>query len=86
MDDALRTHLDELEQLIHDAKADGTISDDERAEIAALVERVRDDIAAESHQGIGDQLEAAAVRFEGDHPTVAGVIRSVVRTLTGYGM
>ena len=87
MDDALATHLEQLEALIHAARADGEISDDERAEIAALVERVRDDIAAErGDDGLADQLEASAVRFESEHPTVASVLRSVVHTLTGYGM
>ena len=88
MDDALGNHLTELEELIHQARADGEISDDERGEIAALVERVRDDIAAEDGDGgdLADQLERAAVRFEGDHPTIANVIRSAVHTLTGFGM
>jgi hypothetical protein len=35
---------------------------------------------------LAQQLEESAVRFEGDHPTIAAAIRSAVQTLTGYGI
>ncbi len=88
MDDQLRTHLDELEAKIAAAQADGHIDDAEREELRGLVERVRQDLrdADADTEGMADQLEEAAVRFESDHPTLAAVIRSAVQTLTGYGI
>ena len=49
---------------------------------------MRTDIGADGadHEGLAEQLEESAVRFESDHPTVAAVIRSAVHTLTGYGI
>lgn len=88
MDDKLRTHLDELEAKIAEARADGHIDETERDELRVLIERVRTDLGSgeADHEGIAEQLEESAVRFESDHPTVAAVIRSAVHTLTGYGM
>ena len=55
---------------------------------AILLERVRNDLGAgqADREGLAEQLEESAVRFEADHPTVAAVIRSAVHTLTGYGI
>ena len=86
MDDQLRRHLDELEATIAAARADGHLDDDERAHLRELVDRVRADLAAEDRGGVAQQLEESAVRFEGDHPTIAAAIRSAVHTLTGYGI
>lgn len=84
MDDKLRTHLDQLEAAI----ADGRIDPAERERLRALLAQVRTDLAAEGadREGLAEQLEESAVRFESDHPTVAAVIRSAVHTLTGYGI
>lgn len=87
MDDKLRSHLDELEAKIAAAKADGHLDDAERDELRELVARVRRELDEESdHEGVAEQLEDAAVRFEAGHPTLAGVIRAAVDTLTGYGI
>ena len=88
MDDQLRHNLDELEATIAAAQADGQIDDEERAQLRELLERVRGDLddAEEERGGLAQQLEESAVRFEGDHPTIAAAIRSAVHTLTGYGI
>jgi len=88
MDDQLRSHLDQLEATIAAARADGHLDDDERAQLRALLERVRADLGegGGDRAGIAQQLEESAVRFEGDHPTIAAAIRSAVQTLTGYGI
>lgn len=88
MDDQLRHHLDELEAAIAAARADGAIDDDERAQLRDLLEQVRADLgeAEDDRSGLTQQLEESAVRFEGDHPTLAAAIRSAVQTLTGYGI
>ncbi len=89
MDDKLRAVLGELQTAIDRSEADGVIDEDERAELRSLVERI-DTLLAEpgsdDHDGITEQLEESAIRFEGNHPTVAAVLRSVVDTLTGYGI
>lgn len=87
MDDKLRAHLDELEAKIADARADDHLDDAERAELRELVDRVRRELGeGQDREGLAEQLEESAVRFESDHPTLAAVIRSAVQTLTGYGI
>ena len=88
MDDKLRAHLDELEAKIADARADDHLDDAERAELRELVDRVRRELGGEGQdrEGLAEQLEESAVRFESGHPTLAAVIRSAVQTLTGYGI
>jgi uncharacterized membrane protein YebE (DUF533 family) len=88
MDDQLRAHLDELEAAIGDARADDRIDEAERVRLRELLDRVRTDLGAddEERNGIAEQLEESAVRFEADHPTIAAAIRSAVHTLTGYGI
>lgn len=87
MEDKLRSHLDELEAKIADARADGQLDEAERAELRELVDRVRKELQSEpDREGLAEQLEESAVRFESDHPTLAAVIRSAVQTLTGYGI
>ena len=89
MDDKLRAVFDELQSAISRSEADGVIDDDERAELRSLVERIDallDEPGSDDHEGITEQLEESAIRFEGNHPTVAAVLRSIVDTLTGYGI
>lgn len=88
MEDALTTHLAELEEMIHRAKEDGEIDSSERADLAALVERVRDDLtAAESdHESVNERLTDAAVKFESEHPTMATALRSVSNALSALGL
>lgn len=88
MDDHLRRLLNELHETIQRSQADGTIDAEEREELRDLIGSVEQALAApeEDHDNVMDDLEAAAVRFEGRHPTVAAVIRSAVDTLTGYGI
>ena len=88
MDEKLRSLLDELQTSIQRSEADGTIDEDERAELRELVHRLDAQLGeAEGEQdGLTESLEEAAIRFEGRHPTVAAAIRSAVHTLTGYGI
>lgn len=87
MDDKLRAVLDELQATIRRAESDDVIDDDERTELRSLAERLEALLAEEREQeGLVDHLEESAIRFEGNHPTIAAAIRSAVHTLTGYGM
>lgn len=87
MDEQLRNALDEIQSAIRRFEADGVIDDDERAQLRTLADKLGNalDDPAE-HDGLTDHLDEAAIRFEGNHPTVAAVIRSAVDTLTGLGM
>ena len=88
MDEKLRSLLDELQASIARSEADGTIDDDERAELRDLVQRLDAQLGEPegAHDGLTESLEEAAIRFEGRHPTVAAAFRSAVHTLTGYGI
>ena len=87
MDDNLRSVLEELKATIVRSEADGVIDDDEREELRALSDKLDALLGeTEDNDGLVDQLEESAIRFEGNHPTVAAVIRSAIDTLTGYGM
>ncbi len=89
MDDKLRSVFDELKSAIARSEADGVIDDQERAELRSLVQRIDSLLekpGSGDHEGVTEQLEESAIRFEGNHPTVAAVLRSVVDTLTGYGI
>lgn len=87
MDEKLRNALDEIQAAIRRFEADGVIDDDERAQLRELTDRLGNALDdPDEHDGLTDQLEESAIRFEGKHPTVAAVIRSAVDTLTGLGM
>lgn len=87
MDDQLKAAIDELQAAIARSEADGVIADDERAELRDLVARLDDALAGpDRREGLGDQLEEAAVRFDSNHPTLSAVIRSAVDTLSAYGI
>lgn len=88
MDEQLRGVLDQLQSAIVRSEADGVIDDDERAELRSIIDRLDTLLGDDDdeHEGVVEQLEESAIRFEGRHPTVAAVIRSAVDTLTGYGI
>lgn len=87
MDAELKAAIDKLQSAIARSEADGVVDEDERAELRTLLSRLDDALAdPDEHEGLGDQLEEAAVRFESNHPTISAVIRSAVDTLTGYGI
>lgn len=87
MDEQLRPLLDHLQELIARAQSDDVIDDDERAALRDVISQIESALTEpDDRDGLVAHLEAAAIRFEGDHPTMAAVIRSAVDTLTGYGM
>ncbi|WP_436794555.1 DUF4404 family protein [Actinospongicola halichondriae] len=87
MDDKLRNALDEIQSAIRRFEADGVIDDDERGQLRSLVEKLGSALEDPAeHEGLAEQLEESAIRFEGNHPTISAVIRSAVDTLTGLGM
>lgn len=87
MDSELRAAIDKLQDAIARSEADGVISDDERTELRSLAEQLTAALdAPEAHEGLGEQVEEAAIRFESNHPNLAAVIRSAVDTLSGYGI
>lgn len=88
MEDEVRRLLGELEETIHRAQEDGELDDQERAELLELASRVERALARpdEQDEGVVDHLEATAVRFEGEHPTLSQVLRSTIDAVSGYGI
>ena len=88
MDDEIRRLLSELEEAIERSQADGHIDEEERTQLRSLVVRLEGALA-EPHgenEGVVERLEATAVRFEGDHPTLAALLRTAVSTLSAAGI
>lgn len=87
MDEQLRPLLDHLQGLIARAQADDVIDNDERAALRDVIKQIESALnEPDDRDNVVSHLEAAAIRFEGDHPTMAAVIRSAVDTLSGYGI
>lgn len=87
MQEHLRKAISDLEAAMKSSGADGVIDDEERSELRAVVARLDALLAdPDENDGLKDQLEDFAVRFEENHPGVAGVMRGVVDTLTSYGI
>lgn len=88
MEPELKDALDKLQAALARAEADNVVDDDERAELRTLVDRLGAVLAdpEEDHEGVTEHLEEAAVRFDGNHPTLSAMIRAAVDTLTGYGI
>lgn len=84
----IQSLLRALDEAVQRSTADSTIDEEERSELRALVGRLEDALSqpGEEHEGVVDHLESTAVRFEGDHPKLAALLRSAVDSLTGYGI
>lgn len=88
MDDETNRLLRDLDEAIRRSQADGRLDDDERTELRGLLRRLEQalDEPEGEHEGVLEHLEAAAVRLDDRHPTIAGFIRSAANTLSGYGI
>jgi hypothetical protein len=86
MDEDLRTAIEELKAAIERATADG-VDSQERAALESLSSRIDSALGEEEESdGILDQLEETAIRFQENHPTLATVVRKVGETLSNYGI
>ncbi len=95
MDPEIQALLGELDEAIRRSQAEGRLDEGERAELRTLLARAErvlgregggDDEGGEEDEGVVAHLEAAARRLEADHPGLAGVLRSTVSALSGYGI
>jgi hypothetical protein len=88
MDEDILRLLTELDEAIERSQADGHIDDEERAQLRTLVTRVERALAEPEgeNEGVVERLEASALRFEGEHPTLAALLRSAVNTLSAAGI
>lgn len=88
MEDDIRRVLSALDAAIHRSLADGRIDDDEKAELRSLIDRAERslDDARTEQDSVVERLETTAVRFETDHPRLAGLLRSTAETLSAYGI
>ena len=81
----LREQLEQLASEIDQL----TIDDQRKAQLQALVARVEQQLATdddEEPRDLRDQLEEAVSQFEAEHPTLTGVMRRVLMTLSSMGV
>jgi seryl-tRNA synthetase len=82
----LRHLRDELSAAIHRSKRQ-----EEREELTRLHDEVESRLAAvdeqeEEHSGLIDALEKAEIRFESEHPSLAGALREAIERLSAAGI
>jgi hypothetical protein len=81
----LRHLLDELSAAIHRSKRQ-----EEREELTRLHGEVENRLEAadeeEEHSGLVDALEKAEIRFETEHPSLAGALREAIERLSAAGI
>ena len=83
-----RESLKQQLQQLHDTLQQHPQLDDESRE---LLQSIAGDVAGQTEAGQADealteQLQQQAIRFEQDHPTLAGVLRQIVDTLGRIGV
>ncbi len=85
MEQHLRHLRDELSAAIHRSKRQ-----EEREELARLHGEVESRLEAadeqEEHSGLIDALEKAEIRFESEHPSLAGALREAIERLSAAGI
>jgi len=91
VEDDLRRLLDELSAAIERTRE----GDEDRAELARLVDAVEQRLhasdgegaaAPDEHHRLVQTLRGAAVRFEADHPALGGALRRAVDALSAAGI
>ena len=85
MGDDVRKDMERLHQELSEAAAGG----DEHARemldhVGAYLES--ESPSGEEHEALSERLQDALVRFDTDHPTLAGTIQGVVDSLTAGGI
>ena len=70
-----------------------TIDDQRKVQLQALIERVEQQLETDDAEEprdlrdqLRDQLEEAVSQFEAEHPTLTGVMRRVLMTLSSMGV
>lgn len=66
-----------------------TIDEQRKVQLQALIERVEQQLETdddEEPRDLRDQLEEAVSQFEAEHPTLTGVMRRILMTLSSMGV
>jgi Domain of unknown function (DUF4404) len=82
VEDELRRDLAELRAGIERFE-DG---EEERDQLAALIDRVEAHLAEPEDEGLVDHARASATRFENDHPDLSRLLERIVDTLSASGL
>ncbi len=87
MKQRLQELLDELHAELGDSTA---LDDDTKQELKTLAREIEASLADDEDQGVAaqamDQIEAATVSFESEHPRLAGILSSIADTLARLGI
>jgi hypothetical protein len=82
---SLKSQLDQLRDELADADS---LDDDTRAllvEVADEIDQVLDETDP-NYRSLRDRIEAATVRFEAEHPRLAGILGNITDTLAKIGI
>ena len=85
MAEEIRRKVEELHNELEKAAAEGN------ADAGELLGATRGYLANEEptsddHDSLGQQISEALVRFDADHPSIAGALRGVIDSLTAAGI
>ena len=87
MKDKLKGLLNDLHVELNDA---GQLDADAKRQLEALAQEIQGAIDPDSDkpllEDMQDQLQAAAVNFESEHPRIAGVLQNITDTLGKLGI
>lgn len=80
----------QLQQLRDQLSQTSTLSETERASLQALAQdittRLADGHPAKDQASLVDSLNLAVERFEAEHPSLTGTLRSIMQTLVNIGI
>lgn len=87
MSESLQQHLQQLrEQLAQNPP----MTDEERAQLAALVQEIEIQLTRDAggapDESLVDSLNLAMERFEIGHPALAGTLRNILQSLASMGI
>ena len=83
--ESLKLHLDELRRELADERA---LDDDTRVMLAAVADEIDEALGTNEREydSLRKRVEAAAVRFEADHPRFSGILADITDTLAKLGI
>jgi hypothetical protein len=79
---------DLLQQLHHALSGAGTVDEESRRLLSTLMSDIERVLRSGGTRGapVSDRLEALVVRYEADHPAVAGAMRQLIDALAKAGI
>ena len=80
---------EELQALREQLERQPPLNEDERAALQALIKDIEMQMANEealADETLTDSINLAVERFEASHPTLAGMLRSIMQSLANMGI